>query len=61
LHDCELAAAIGCDCLLFARGHQARERLARGIDGAGAASGTTRLIESLSEVTEYVDARGESH
>lgn len=47
LHDRELAEAIGCHCLLFARGHQARERLA----GAGAT-----LIESLSEVAPFIDA-----
>lgn len=47
LHDRELAEAIGCHCLLFARGHQARERLA----GAG-----VTLIESLSEVAPFIDA-----
>jgi phosphoglycolate phosphatase len=47
LHDRELAEAIGCHCLLFARGHQARDRLA--------SSGVT-LIESLAEVAPFIDA-----
>jgi phosphoglycolate phosphatase len=49
LHDHEAARAIGCHCLLYAHGHQAKERLAQ----SGA-----RLIESLSEVAAFVDARG---
>jgi phosphoglycolate phosphatase len=52
LHDRELAEAIGCHCLLFARGHQSRERLA--------SPGVT-LIESLSEVAPFIDALGAAH
>lgn len=54
LHDCELAAAIGCHCLLFARGHQTRARLAARLGAAGAGE---RLIDSLAEVARFIDAR----
>jgi phosphoglycolate phosphatase len=49
LHDLEVARAIGCECLLYARGHQARERLQR--------SGAP-LIESLAGVIEFLDGAG---
>jgi phosphoglycolate phosphatase len=47
LHDHELALALGCQCLLYARGHQTRDRLL--------ASGA-RLCESLAEVAVFVGA-----
>jgi phosphoglycolate phosphatase len=60
LHDLELAQAIGCHCMLFARGHQARERLALQvlprIDGDVAPSASVTLIESLAEVAPFIDA-----
>jgi phosphoglycolate phosphatase len=46
LHDHELASALGCRCLLYARGHQTRERLM----ACGAP-----LVDSLAEVVEFVD------
>jgi phosphoglycolate phosphatase len=46
LHDFEVAAAIGCHCLLYARGHQTRTRL----EQSGA-----RLIDSLDAVLGFVD------
>ena len=49
LHDHELAQALGCPCLLYARGHQARERLA--------ASGAP-VIEALHEVEAFLDRDG---
>jgi phosphoglycolate phosphatase len=45
LHDFEVATAIGCPCLLYARGHQARARLQ--------ASGA-QVIDSLDAVLDYV-------
>jgi phosphoglycolate phosphatase len=50
LHDHETAAAIGCQCLLFARGHQTAARLTR--------SGAT-VIQSLSAVAQLIDATNE--
>ena len=49
LHDLEVARAIGCGCLLYARGHQAKERLVT----SGA-----RLIDSLGAVIEFLDGAG---
>ena len=46
LHDHELASAIGCACVLFARGHQNRTRLET--------SGRP-VIEHLEELTAYLD------
>jgi phosphoglycolate phosphatase len=45
LHDFEVASAIGCRCLLYVRGHQARARL----EQCGAP-----LIDSLDAVVEHV-------
>jgi phosphoglycolate phosphatase len=50
LHDYETAAAIGCQCLLYAGGHQSAERLAR----SGA-----RLIASLAEVAAFIDQQAQ--
>jgi phosphoglycolate phosphatase len=47
LHDFELARALGCNCLLYARGHQTRERL---LDSGAP------LVESLAEVAVFVGA-----
>jgi phosphoglycolate phosphatase len=55
LHDLELAAALGCHCLLYARGHQARERLESGL-GRERSGSRARLIESLAEVAEFIGA-----
>ncbi|MCF8230205.1 MAG: HAD family hydrolase [Bacteroidales bacterium] len=43
LHDHEIAAAIGCECILFSGGHQSRKRLK--------ASGR-KVIENIEEVKE---------
>jgi phosphoglycolate phosphatase len=45
LHDFEVASAIGCRCLLYARGHQTRARL----EQCGAP-----LIDSLDVVLDHV-------
>jgi len=47
LHDAEVAAAIGCRCLLYAGGHQTRARLER----AG-----VPVCDSLARVAEVVFA-----
>lgn len=47
LHDYEVAQEIGCACLLYARGHQAPERLA--------ASGVS-VVDSLVEVIDHVES-----
>ncbi len=46
-HDAEVAAALGCECLLVAEGHQSHERLA--------ATGC-RVIESLAQVATSLGA-----
>jgi phosphoglycolate phosphatase len=46
LHDFEVASAIGCRCLLYARGHQTRARL----EQSGAP-----VIDSLDAVLEHVE------
>jgi phosphoglycolate phosphatase len=48
LHDAEAAAAIGCRCLLYSRGHQSRKRLER----AG-----VPLCDSLTTVADVVRAQ----
>lgn len=45
LHDAEVAKAIGCDCMLIARGHQARETL----ETAG-----VPILNDLCEATQYI-------
>jgi phosphoglycolate phosphatase len=45
LHDYEMARAMGCRCLLYARGHQARERLE---------DSSAELIDSLGAVVDYL-------
>ena len=48
LHDAEVAAALGCGCLLVANGHQSRARLAQ----AGCP-----VINSLAELSAVLESR----
>jgi phosphoglycolate phosphatase len=49
LHDAEVAEAIGCDCILIARGHQPRETLLHA---------NVPVFEDLEKAKEYVLAQG---
>ena len=49
LHDAEVAQAIGCDCILIARGHQPWQRLR---------SAGVPVFEDLEKAKEYVLAQG---